>query len=317
MYLFWLGLRHRSWTVFTAVNPGMPAASGLVGLSKSSILSGLANAGDSIATWTVIEPGPFPKRSAALRLFMADHGLQYPIVLKPDRGERGEGVVIARDAFATEKVLRESQVPMVAQAYVPGVEFGVFYFRRPGDSMGEIFAITEKRDVRVTGDGRRTLEELILQDERAIGMVGFFLNRFRDRLTEIPMAGDAVTLSELGTHCRGALFLDGNGLNTSRLEQSIEAVSRTYAGFYFGRYDVRADSIEAFQQGEFKVIELNGVTSEATNIYDPKHSVWYGWHILCEQWRIAFEIGAANRRKGARVWSARELWRLWREHVAG
>lgn len=316
IYLLWLGLRHRGLTVFTAVNPGMPAASGLVGMSKSSILTGLADAGDAIATWTVIPAGKFPQRNAALRLFMADHGLQFPIVLKPDRGERGEGVVIAHDTFASEKVLRECEAPLVAQAYVPGVEFGVFYLRRPGDAMGEVFAITEKRDVAVVGDGRSTLEELILNDNRAVGMARFFLNKFETRLREIPVVGESVRLSELGTHCLGALFLDGTGLTTSRLEQSIEAVSRTYRGFHFGRYDVRADSVEAFKRGAFKVIELNGVTSEATSMYDPKHSVWFGWRMLCRQWRIAFEIGAANRQKGAKVWSARELWKLWQEHRA-
>lgn len=316
IYLFWLSLRHRSLTVFTAVNPGMPAASGLVGMSKSTILEGLAEAGDVIATWTVIQPGKFPQRNAALRLFMADHGLQFPLVLKPDRGERGEGVVIARDTFASEDVLRDCAGPLVAQAYVPGVEFGVFYLRRPGETMGEIFAITQKQDVWVIGDGRRSLEELILADDRAVGMARFFLKKFQNRLAEVPGAGDSVRLSEMGTHCLGALFLDGTGLTTSRLERSIEAISRTYRGFHFGRYDVRAESIEAFQRGEFKVIELNGVTSEATSMYDPKHSVWFGWRTLCEQWRIAFEIGAANRRKGAKVWTPRELWKLWQEHRA-
>ena len=46
------------------------------------------------------------------------------------------------------------------------------------------------------------------------------------------------------------------------------------------------------------MIELNGVTSEATSIYDPKNSVFAAYGILFEQWRIAFEIGAQNRERG-------------------
>ncbi len=314
LYILWLGVRHRGWTTFTAVNPGMPAASGVVGMSKSSILQGLANAGDRIAKWTVIEPGSFPVRNAALRLFMAENGLSYPIVLKPDRGERGEGVVIAKSALQLEGALREISGALVAQAYVPGLEFGVFYIRRTGDRNGEIFALTEKHDVYVAGNGGSSLRDLILADERAVEMARFFLWEFRDRLTEVPPKGERVRLSELGTHCRGSLFLDGDGLVTSRLEQAIDAVSQTYGGFYFGRYDVRADSVEALQQGEFKVIELNGVTSEATGMYDPRHSIWHGWRTLCRQWEIAFEIGDANRARGARVWSLGELVRLLREH---
>ena len=84
-------------------------------------------------------------------------------------------------------------------------------------------------------------------------------------------------------------------------------VSATFSGFHFGRYDVRTDSAEALQRGEFTVIELNGLSSEATSIYDPKHSVWFGWRTLCRQWRLAFEIGAANRARGARVWTLSEV----------
>jgi hypothetical protein len=42
----------------------------------------------------------------------------------------------------------------------------------------------------------------------------------------------------------------------------IDAVSKGFQGFYFGRYDVRAPSVEAFWKGrEFRILELNGVTS--------------------------------------------------------
>lgn len=312
-YGLWLAVWHRGATVFSAANPGMPAAGGLVGYSKSAILEGLAGAGDAVATWALIAPGAFPERNAAVRRFMAEHQLGYPVVLKPDLGERGSGVVIAKNAAEVEVVLRTEPTALIAQAYVPGVEWGVFYVRRPGAAKGEIFAITDKRMVHVVGDGRSSLERLILNDARAVGMARFFRQKFAARLGEVPAAGERVMLSELGTHCRGAMFLDGAALETPELVQAVEAVSRQFEGFYFGRYDLRAESTEAMQAGRFKVIELNGVSSEATAMYDPKHSVWFGWRTLCRQWRIAFEIGAANRRAGARVWSVRELWTLLQE----
>jgi hypothetical protein len=76
----------------------------------------------------------------------------------------------------------------------------------------------------------------------------------------------------------------------------MDRISKTYDGFYFGRYDIRTPSVEDFQQGRnFKVVELNGVTSEATHIYDPRNSLWDAYRVLFAQWRIAFEIGAQNR----------------------
>ena len=87
---------------------------------------------------------------------------------------------------------------------------------------------------------------------------------------------------------------DGRHVVPQKLDAAIDRVSRGFAGFYFGRYDVRAESVEAFQRGEFKIIALNGLTSEATNLYDPAHSLWSGWRTLCREWRIAFEIAAAE-----------------------
>lgn len=306
VYALWLGLRHRGLTLPTAVNPGMGHGSGLVGESKSEILRNLSAAGPAIARWTLIPPGsPEQRKSQALDFMAAEH-LDFPLVIKPDVGQRGAGVSIVRTADALDAALKEPPDAVIAQAYVPGVEFGVFYVRFPSEPAGRIFAITDKRMVTVRGDGRSTLERLILADDRAVCLAPMFLRKFLARLDEIPAEDEVVALSELGTHCRGALFLDGRELLTPALHQQIEEIGRTFEGFYFGRYDVRAESAEAFQRGEFKVIELNGLTSEATSIYDPKHSLWHGWRTLCRQWQLAFAIAAENRARGARPLTCRE-----------
>ena len=315
VYILWLGVRHRCLTLFTVANPGIAAGGGLAGESKSSILAGLARAGDAVARWTLIAPGSPAVRTVAVDEFMRRSALTFPVVLKPDVGERGAGVVIARDRATVERTLRDGPGPMIAQAYVPGVEFGVFYLRRPSAAGGEIFSVTAKHLVSVTGDNRRTLEELILADDRAVCMAEFFIQKHTARLDDIPAAGESVTLSELGTHSRGALFLDGTHLVTPALTSAVEGISRAHDGFYFGRYDVRAASLEAFQRGEFTVIELNGLTSEATSIYDPKYSVWFGWRVLCRQWRLAFAIGEENRVRGKNPLTVREVWGLIAAHT--
>jgi hypothetical protein len=52
------------------------------------------------------------------------------------------------------------------------------------------------------------------------------------------------------------------------------------------------------------------VTSESTDIYDPKNSLLAAYQVLFRQWRLAFEIGAANRRAGVRPTGVVELLRL-------
>jgi hypothetical protein len=119
-----------------------------------------------------------------------------------------------------------------------------------------------------------------------------------------------VQLVELGTHCRGAYFRDGMRLATPELSAEIDRVSRAFDGFFFGRYDVRSASIDDFRRGRFKVLELNGVTSEVTSIYDPARSALAAYRVLFEQWRLAYEIGAQNRARGADASGVLHLARL-------
>jgi hypothetical protein len=217
-------------------------------------------------------------------------------------------VGVIKSEAELEAYLSRAKVDTLIQEYAAGEEFGMFYYRYPDQPQGRIFAITEKRFPSVVGDGESTLERLILNDGRAICMARFLLKKHADRLWETPRAGQRVQLVEIGTHCRGAVFLDGGWVKTDELEAAIDRICRGYEGFYFGRFDIRATNLEDLKLGRnFKVIELNGVTSEATSIYDPKNSVFAAYRILFEQWRIAFEIGAQNRARGAKPTSARTL----------
>ena len=55
------------------------------------------------------------------------------------------------------------------------------------------------------------------------------------------------------------------------------------------------------------MIELNGVSSEATNLYDPRGTLRAAYGTLFRQWEIAFRIGASNRARGARATPALPL----------
>jgi hypothetical protein len=133
----------------------------------------------------------------------------------------------------------------------------------------------------------------------------------------VPAAGETIPLAELGTHCRGAMFLDGGWVLTPALEERFDSIARGFDGFYFGRFDVRVDAgIEAFRAGRgFKIIELNGVTSEATHIYHPGTRLMTAYRVLFQQWRIAFDIGAENHRRGVASTPLRTLVQLTRAYA--
>ncbi len=305
-YVLSLAVRHRSLTVFTAANPAIPSG-GFIGESKMDILRGLDS--DRVARSLFLE-GTLPTalKIARVDAFLRTLRRQLPLVLKPDQGQRGSGVVIVRTREALVASLARTHADTIVQEYVPGVEFGVFYVRRPGDAYGRILSITEKRLPSVTGDGRRTLEQLILTDTDTIGMARFHIRQHAHHLDEVPAHGHVVMLGDCGSHCRGARFYDAGALLTPALAQAIDAIASRFEGFYFGRFDLRVPSREALARGEgITILELNGVTSEVTHIYDPAVSVTESYRALCEQWRLAFEIGAENAACGARVWSMAEL----------
>jgi hypothetical protein len=242
---------------------------------------------------------------------MEQHALDYPVVLKPDVGQRGEGVVVVGSERQVEEYLVSARGDVIVQEHVSGLEYGLFYVRMPHAPRGKIFSITEKTLPTVVGDGVKSLEELILADERAVCMARFHLERHRAQLDRIPAAGETVVLGELGNHCRGATFRDGGHLATPELVAAVDRVCGSFEGFYFGRFDLRVPSEGDFVAGRnWKVLELNGVTSEATHIYHPGASLWSAWRVLFRQWELAFAIGAANVARGARATPVRELLRL-------
>ena len=119
------------------------------------------------------------------------------------------------DAYITHDAVR-ADAYAVAQRHVAGAEYGVFVYRDPKTARVEILSIVNKCFPTVTGDGSRSLGELILADARARLIAPGLFQRMASRLDEVPTIGEVVQLVEIGAHSRGSLFLDGNRLKTDR-----------------------------------------------------------------------------------------------------
>lgn len=292
IYVFGLWIKHRSATVFTLANPAIPEG-GFIKESKKEILDGI-KAKDSVANYALIQKEEdTDQKIEKIESFMDEFDLSLPIVLKPDVGERGRGVFIPKTKEELEHLITELDSDYIVQEFIGGEEYGVFYYCYPNEEHGHIFSITQKIYLKLYGDGVHTLEELILKDPRAVCLAELHFDKHIDDLYEIPEEGEEIRLVEHGTHARGAIFYDGNELITPELIKEIDRISKSFDGFYFGRYDIKVPSKEAFIKGEnLTVIEVNGVTSESTNIYDPKHSFFFGIKKLMRQWKLVYEIGS-------------------------
>lgn len=303
-----LSIRYRSVTLPTATNPGIPH-SGVVGESKRDILARLP------AKWVMpfarIEAGDASGRCRLLADCLADLHWSLPIILKPDAGQRGAGVRLIRNLAEAGDYFSRFPGPVLAQQYHPGpFEAGVFYYRIPGLPRGEILSVTDKRFPEVIGDGVNTIEHLIRAHSRLRLQAGVFSSRFGTGLSRIPAAGEVVRLAVAGNHCQGTMFRDGSHLITDSLRARFDEIASSFDGFYFGRFDVRYASPQTFMRGQdFRIVELNGLLSESTNMYDPGRSLAWAYGLLMRQWSIAYQIGAVNRQRGARVSGLAELFR--------
>jgi len=151
-----------------------------------------------------------------------------------------------------------------------------------------------------------------------------FLGRFDAQTDRVLAAGETLRLAEAGNHVQGAMFLDGADLITPELTERIDAIARAFRhpetglGLDFGRFDIRYDTDDRLRAGEgFAIVELNGVMSESTNIYDPRRSLLWSYAVLFRQWARMFRIGARRRSEGVPPLRARSVYRLIREHYRG
>lgn len=298
----WLGARYRGYSLPAIANPRQ-VNGGLVGESKAQILEELRRAApEHVAEGFLLDGADSLSRLYRLGNLVAQKKLDLPFVLKPNVGQRGAGFrKITRIEQAIQYV-RSTPTPLIAQQYVAGAkEVGVFYFRFPGQQRGEILAITEKSFPTVAGDGTRTLRELILADTRASMIAATYLCRFAESVNQVIPAGTQFRLVEAGNHCQGCVFGEGMHLYTPALRDILDRISQVLPEFYIGRYDIRYANDDDLRAGkDFTIIELNGASSEATNIYDERNTLWAAYRMLYRQWKLVFEIGSANRARGFR-----------------
>ena len=315
--LHWLilGVRHGGFTLPTAANPHI-VTGGLCGESKTSLLDGVGVAERHwVAPYIALRTAKEGLAEAERAIQAA--GLAYPLVAKPDIGCNGTGVRLVRDRDALSRTLADypAGTALVVQQMIrdPG-EAGLFYVRLPGEARGRITSITLKFPPMVTGDGRSTLRALILADPRYGTQPQIYLPRLVHRWDEVPASGELVQLVFVGNHCKGSTFANGNDHITPELTERIDAIARSIPDFSFGRFDVRYATLPELRQGRgFRIIEVNGVGSEATHIWDPRTRLIDAYRAQFSHYAAAFRIGAANRRAGFRATGLLALLRHWRE----
>jgi len=197
------------------------------------------------------------------------------------------------------------------------LEYGIFYTRFPRHEKGVVTSIAMKEMLSVTGNGKSTLQELILEKDRAKLQWNKLRQSHRHRLNEVLKEGESVELVSIGNHCLGTKFLDGSHLINDRLSETFDNISKQIDGFYFGRFDLRCACLEDLYSGNIKVMELNGCGAEPAHIYDPGYSIAQAVAVLAMHWKNIFIISRENAKQGIPYISFKDALGYYRRFKAG
>ena len=314
----WLSIRHGSWTLPATANPRITAG-GLAGEGKSEYFRAMGR----LAIAHTADFAVFRNIQARSCLddaeqCMAEAGLAYPLILKPDIGWCGFGVRIIRSRGELNSYLDAYPLgeDIIFQKFVPYEgEAGIFFARMPGESRGHVAGILLRFFPRVVGDGRSTIAELMSRNARTRRLGQDGRSEPCCDTSIIPLAGEIVRLSVTGSTRVGGLYQDATPLITPELENAINAIAMDIDQLHVARFDVRYETIGAMLAGHsFKIIEVNGAGSEAVHAWDPRYTLLEAYRIVFEKQRMLFSIGAAMRKRGYRPPSGWQIAKLyWRQ----
>lgn len=310
LFLQWLWYACRSGSLFwfSASNPSIYTG-GMMGESKAAVLALIPD---------YLKPASalirLPADLATIEAAMVSAGITFPCIFKPDLGERGWMVRLIPDRDEAAAYLQEIKVDFLLQAYVGlPLEYGLFYVRKPDEERGRIVSLTGKAMLTAEGNGRSTLGELILSDDRARLQAVRLHRQLRHRWNHILPDGEKLMINAIGNHCLGTTFLDASGLIDPGMEATFDRISRGIPGFYFGRYDLRCASEADLRQGKVMILELNGCGAEPAHIYQPGFPLMRAMGILFRHMRDMFEVSMQNHRNGVPFLGFREGLRVYRQ----
>ncbi len=314
---FLLSLRYRSLSLPLIASPAVPL-SGMVGVEKSAVFDVAgSDARQWILPWHVytVTPDPIEQQLGVIESELSDADIAYPVVGKPNIGCRGAGVKLLQDQQELHEYIKSFPVQGSIQFQKLSswdAEAGVFYVRHPGSESGEITSLTLKYTPYVVGDGERTLGELVASDPRAGQLQHLYAQRHAGEWDRVIPHAEPFRLVFSASHCRGAVFRDGQEYIDQRLVRALDRIFDDIPGCHYGRLDIKFRDLDTLQAGKhFEIIEINGASSESIHIWDRNATLGSAVKTLLQQYNTLFKLGAANRKLGHKTPGLLALIRAW------
>jgi D-alanine-D-alanine ligase-like ATP-grasp enzyme len=295
----WYCLRSRSFWFFSTSNPTITFG-GLHGEGKKEMYDQLP---PHLYPRTIYILHDLPFKEVKKKV--SDAGFNYPFVVKPDVGMKG---ILFRKIESEEQLMKyHERIPVeyiIQDMITLPVEVSVFYYRYPNEEKGTVSGFIQKELLHVKGDGKSTLEELIRNHPRAKFRYDEMKHRHGHRFDRVIPQDEIFYLSYAGNHNRGAHFINLHNEIDENLQKVFDELSHYNKQFFYGRYDIKATSIEELKQGKnFSILEFNGAGAEPNHIYDCNMSIWKAYGTILKHWKALYRISRYNHKQGVPYWS--------------
>lgn len=284
-------IKHRHLFFFTNVNPGIDEFGGLFFDSKNGI--------------DLILPDKFKPKSKLITDITFEkfcenaNEFQFPVILKPDNGERGKDVYLL-NSFEDYKKLHLNYKNYLIQEYIDtDCEYGVFVVFFPKTNEYKITSLTDKKYFEIQGDGVNSIENLILKKDRGIVSFEKLKNNSKLNFQNIPAKGEIVVIHKMGNHNKGTEFIDIGTKISDKMNEQFSELMQLLPDIQYGRFDVKTNSFSDLETFNYmKIMEFNGLAAEPIHIYDSSVGFINAIKSFLTHHQYIIDISKYNKSKG-------------------
>ena len=301
----WYCLRSGSLWFFTPSNPTLTFG-GFEGEGKKEMYDQLPE--EFLPKTIYIHPSDsFEKVQERI----AENGFTYPFCVKPDVGMKG--LLFRKVDKPAQLKMYHEQVPVeyIVQDLVEyPIEASVFYYRFPGKEKGVVTGFIQKELMEVTGDGKSSLLELIMQHPKAKHRMDEMRIKHADYLDTVIAKGQNYFLTHAANLNRGATFINLKHLIDAQLVAVFDKLSHP-THFYYGRYDLKCQSIADLKKGKnFMILEFNGSGAEPNHVYNAGYTLRQAHKEFLLHWKVLYRVSRKNYKQGIAYWPFLKGWRF-------
>jgi hypothetical protein len=292
-------IRSRAIWFFTPSNPTI-SFGGFEGEGKKEIYQQFP---DHLIPKTIYANPSIPLQEITDAIQAAE--IPYPFIVKPNVGMKG---ILFRKIDNKDQLNQYHQrMPSdyVIQEWIDmPIEVSVFYYRYPSSDKGIVSGFFAKELLHVVGNGNDNLCQLIRKHSRAFYREKELRRKHGHLFEHVLKNGEKYYLSYAANHNRGARFISLKHEIDEALEKTFDDINKQTPHFYYGRYDIKALSIEDLKAGKnFYILEYNGAGAEPNHIYDCNMRLWDAYREILRHWKMLYEISKYNHENGYPYWS--------------